>query len=48
MSHTIYAAKFKQTITGQHYQEKVSHIYFYDEKVSRIDGACANEMLSSD
>ena len=48
MSHTIYTAKFKQTIIRQHYQGKVSHIYFYDEKVSRIDGACANEMLSSD
>ena len=41
MSHTMYAAKFEQTIIHQHVPLRriVSHIYIYDGKVSRIDGA---------
>jgi hypothetical protein len=37
MSYTIYAAKFEQTI----------YMYFYDGKVSRIDGASVTIMLNN-
>ena len=37
MSHTIYAAKFELNMYS--YDGKVSHIYFNDGNVSRIDGA---------
>ena len=39
MSHTIYAAKFEQTIIHQH--------YIYDEKSVTFTGACANEIIPS-
>ena len=47
MSHTKYAAKLDQTITHQHVlvDGKVSHIYLYDGKVSRIDGAPVTVIL---
>ena len=50
MSHTIYAAKFEQMITHQHVllrRESQSHVqmYFYDRKVSRIDGASVTIIL---
>ena len=47
MSHTIYAAKFEQTITHQHVllRRKVSHMYFYDGKVSRTDGTSITIIL---
>ena len=47
MSHTMYAAKFEQTIIHQYVLlgREISHIYFYDEKVSRIDGASVTIIL---
>ena len=47
MSHTIYAAKFEQTITHQHVllrQESQSHV-LCNRKVSRIDGASVTIIL---
>ena len=44
MSHTIYAAQFEQTIM-HFYDGIVSHIFIYDGKVSRIDGASVTIIL---
>jgi hypothetical protein len=47
MLHTIYAAKFEQTINNQHVllRRKVSHVYFYDGKVRRIDEVSITTIL---
>ena len=43
MSHTIYAAKFELNMYS--YDGKVSHNYFNDGNVSRIDGASDNNIV---
>jgi len=47
MSQTIYAAKFEQMIIHQHVllRRGKSVIYFYDGKVSPIDGASVTIIL---